>query len=151
MMGEIVAFLDPDDILERSMIQALLREMQRQDADIAICDFALCKSKHHVRKGKSKAVSPGIYGREQIFQMIMNGQIDSAVWNKLYVREIWNKLRFPDGLVYEGTYLIFDLFARSRRTAIVNEKLVMHRVRPGSITNTCSVKNIQEKDLKKLN
>ena len=77
----------------------------------------------------------------------MEGTINVSVWNKLYRKELWTEIRFPEGHNYEDidtTYRIFDLCSR---ICFLDVPLYLNRIRPGSITQTCSGKNMEDRDL----
>ena len=85
-----------------------------------------------------------VLNREDALQAILAGHMETAPWNKIYTRRIWEDLRFPDGCVYEGTCTVFDIFDRAEQVVVIDDPLVMHRNRPDSICNTISLKNIQD-------
>ena len=146
--GEIIAFLDPDDAFQPEMIRLLLERMQKDKSDIIMCGF----SEHETEEPMGmttrieKIGDSEILDRNEIYRRIVDQNIETAVWNKLYKRRIWKNLRFPDGYVYEGTYLIFDIFSRTNRISETSEEFVLHRIRQGSICRTYSAKNILDGD-----
>ena len=144
--GEIVSFLDPDDAFRPEMIQTLLQEMLRYQADIAVCGFFNFETEKLMTFGADKEAKTEsvVVDRNEVFLRIVERQIDTAVWNRLYKREVWENLRFPDGHVYEGTFTVFDIFGMARKIVLLDEKLVLHRIRPGSICRTSSLKNLQD-------
>ena len=149
--GELIAFLDPDDAYEPIMIPSMLQEMQRNGSDIAICKYSVEKTQGRMNKkytntNSSYNTEKIIIGKDEALLRAFNDQIDSAVWNKIYSRKIWEGLRFPDGYVYEGTYTLFDILNKAESVVIIDEKLVLHRIREGSITNSLSIKSLLDAD-----
>ncbi len=144
--GNVIAFLDPDDALRPNMIQTLMDAMEGHEAEIAICQFSNHETQGHMTPPDAPASepSPNIMSQDDAFRAIVDHRINTAVWDKVYVREIWGRLRFPDGLVYEGTYCVFDIFSKAHRIVMLDEPLVMHRNRHGSICNTPSLRNIED-------
>ena len=141
--GQVIAFLDPDDVLHIDMIQSLLLEMENQHADIVICDFFVVKDQSRLDN-----CIPIIRGKQQTIEKkralggIIKGAINTAPWNKLYKREIWSTIRFPEGHVFEGTYVAFDILSAAERITIVKGKYVFHRKRAKSICNSFSLNKI---------
>ena len=150
MTGEAVAFFDPDDICCPKVIETLLEKMVSTDSDITVCDFYTVSMQEDIAAIESRDVMSvpepiwEICNRETALQRVIDTTINYAPWNKLYKSQIWEKLRFPEGHVYEGTYTIFSIFELVERAAITNEKLIIHRERKGSITYTISVKNSKD-------
>lgn len=139
--GDVISFLDSDDAFHPDMIKTLVEEMKRTQAEIVICGFSGDNSFEETTF-ETTAEAGKVIDRASALKRVAAGRINTAVWDKIYVRDIWNNLRFPDGYVYEGTYIVFDIFAGAERIALVDENLVMHRRRSGSICNTYSLKNI---------
>lgn len=144
--GEYIAFLDSDDAFHERMIQTLLDVLRLQKADIAVCGVSVHRTEGRMKPDEQGAARSRsrLADRDEALRICLDGGIDSAPWNKLYAGRIWESLRFPEGRVFEGTYTVLTVLEKAARIAVVDEKLVMHRDRPGSICNTCSLKNIQD-------
>ncbi len=99
-----------------------------------------------------KIISPksnrdGLYTKQEALHMQCNLEIANNVWNKIYKREIWKNIRFRESQNFEDLDIILQIIAESKNVYIFDKKLVMHRKRKGSITNSYSLKNITDKDL----
>ncbi len=143
--GQVIAFLDADDAYHVDMIAKLLDVMRSSNADIVVCDFSTHKTMERMDSDDGLRVPQGpsrVIDKEKAYLEVVERKIDTAPWNKIYRADIWNKLRFPDGHVYEGTFVVFDLISRAERIALVKERLVKHRNRDDSICNTSSLQNI---------
>lgn len=143
--GEMIAFLDPDDAFQLDMIRTMVDVMKKTAADIAICGFERIRTSGLLITKKHKQKSTvNVLSRNEALRKVQDDSINTAVWNKLYKREIWEDLRFPEGHVHEGTYVIFDIFDKAEKIVVLNRKLIKHRIRPDSICQTISVKNKQD-------
>ena len=140
--GGVIAFLDPDDAFYPETIELMMNVMKKESADVVICDFQSYQTQE--RMGSSNAKRTDIecktINKSEALQLIYDKKINTAVWNKIYIKKIWEDLRFPDGYVYEGTYIVLDLFDKANTISFLDEPLVMHRIRPNSICNTHSLK-----------
>ena len=146
MTGELVAFLDPDDAMLPNTIQVMVEQMNMSKADVVICDFSwhrtmnimdcsdCCSEKVVDNRNEGKIIN-----QKQACQRLFYGKINTAVWNKLYAKDVWEGVRFPDGHTIDGTFICFDIFSRVERVVIIRDKLFMHRVNPGSICTTSSI------------
>ena len=146
--GEVIAFLDPDDAFCEDMIETLLETMQKDRSDIVMCKFSWHDTTSSLPKGR-KARDIGkstVITRTSAFGKIAEEKIETAVWNKLYRRKIFEDLRFPDGYVFEGRYMVFDIFERAERISVLDEVLVRHRRRQGSICHSYSLKNVLDRE-----
>ncbi|MCI6715732.1 MAG: glycosyltransferase, partial [Lachnospiraceae bacterium] len=154
--GEMIAFLDPDDAFCKDMLQKMSDAMLRSGADIVECNYTLYKGIQHMDPQKiwkkKKVISPevnrtGLYQKRDALLMELDGQIAPNAWNKLYNRKVWNSIRFREGQNYEDLDIILPLLGEAESVYVLDELLVMHRMRPGSITATHTFKNIRDRDL----
>lgn len=146
--GDVVAFLDSDDAYCVDYIEKMLRAMVREKADVTICRYAtLPTTKKMVRTGEEEIRPPlkqGIYGRKEVLQMLAYGLIDHTVWNKMYSRNLWTSIRFPNGHVYEDVDTTFRILNLSNTVIAIDEPLYLKRKHKDSITETRSRENIDD-------
>ena len=61
-----------------------------------------------------------------------------------YVRRLWESLRFPEGRVYEDVSTTYQVLSSAETIVTIPDALVLHRTRPGSITQTRSLRNLRD-------
>ena len=52
-----------------------------------------------IQTGNEKIIPPieeGVYDRYCVLRSLIDDKINQSVWNKLYSRNLWNHIRFPD-------------------------------------------------------
>lgn len=152
MTGEYVGFLDPDDAFHPGFIEELLKIMISEHPDIAVCKYTKVVTTGRIlEEKKRKAFGPrmkqGKYGRIESLRALVDGRLNTSVWNKLYRKEIWNDIRFPDGHNYEDMDTLFRIINICDTVYVTDQDLYYHRMRKGSITQTISKKNIDDKNL----
>lgn len=134
--GDYIGFVDSDDYIEPEMYERLIGCME-SDVDVVTCD-----TKHewgNVYKGASdrrKVSFPPqkMYGKDALKGFLLLRKIETAAWNKLYRRGVFENLRFPTGKVYEDVPVVWEIIKRSR--AVVNNGYADYHYfhRSGSIT-----------------
>ena len=138
MQGEAVAFLDSDDAYHPDFINKMARAMVRTNSDVVICDFRRYYTSRKMRlpriKRKQSFLKTGVYMRNEALRALIDGKIQTAAWNKLYKREIWKKIRFPEGRLYEDTETTYCIFDICNTVYLLNLPLYKYRRRVGSIT-----------------
>lgn len=60
--------------------------------------------------------------------------IKTAPWGKIYRMSLFEHVRFPEGMVFEDTYMFCGLFERVRKAAVANTGLYGNFERVGSTT-----------------
>ncbi len=108
--GEYLAFIDSDDYVAPDMYDALYCLAQEYHADMVICNAVLVDE---VAEAIYKDCSD-IYvmnSEEALKQMIFKRLFAVNAWNKIYRRELFSKIRYPKGMLYEDfatTYKLID-------------------------------------------
>lgn len=138
MTGDLVAFLDPDDAYESEMIRTMVQALQNMDADIVKCGVNKQKTEGKLKKDEKdkndETENWKVLSRREALIALVYGEINTAVWNKIYQRKLWDDFRFQEGVLIEDVKPAYLLLNRADRIGIIPEKLVDHRIRPGSIS-----------------
>ena len=144
MTGEVCAFLDPDDAYENTFIEKLLTAMLREEADLVVCKYTTHQTEMKLCLNNEQAMplgSSGNYDRVHGLRALADGTINISVWNKLYRKELWQEVRYPEGYVYEDIDTTFRVFNICHIIHVIDEPLYLHRKRRGSITSAPSMKS----------
>lgn len=148
MNGEVVVFLDPDDAYHPDYVGVMMTAMLCENAEIVMCGYTIHKTTGKMRQSVWSwtwaQAKPGMYDRANALRALVDGNIETAVWNKMYRRDLWWEIRFPDGYVYEGTAITYRVIDLCRTFYVLERRLYLHRKRPRSITNTHSWKNLSD-------
>ena len=148
MKGDLVAFLDPDDAYAALFVETMLSAMMKENVDLVMCRYTVHDSSGHLSyPGNGKIehlLRPGLYDRTASLRALVDSTLNVSAWNKLYRRDLWTGLRFPEGHVYEDVDTTYRIFDRCQSLRCLNQPLYMHRRRAGSITHTVSADNIRD-------
>lgn len=148
--GEYIVFFDSDDVLNNKMLSKMYDVLINSDADIVECNYAICNTDKKIEFSrisnfkKSELVNEGKYSKREALNLQLQFKISSFVWNKLYKRSVWNKLRFHEGHNYEDRDIILPLLNKIKKIYIINDVLIIHRIRKGSITTTNNFNNCKD-------
>jgi glycosyltransferase involved in cell wall biosynthesis len=133
--GKYIIFLDGDDEAETNYISKLYHTLIENDLDIALC--CLIRVKNGIRNNEL-AVLPGIkifsgiemqpkiFDRDRYFSMCLCG--------KLFIKELFDGLRFPVGRINEDESLIYRLYYRAKRVGVIDDYLYLYHYNKESIT-----------------
>ena len=106
--GEYIGFVDSDDWIDPKMYEILLREILHTNADIAICDYALCKDDGLIYgKAMPQELKNRCLCKEELIHEVLQpyGGFFAVIWNKLYRKSIFDKIRFPSGKHVEDEFV----------------------------------------------
>ncbi len=143
--GEYLAMVDPDDFIEKDMLEILYDKAIKSDADIVECDLFehrdLVIDSKKVRKLKIKCnplikmkIMHGLtYNWQDIKSDIFN--IRAYCWNKLYKTNlIKNKILF-EGRAGEDYYFCLEAFLTANKICYTNKKLYHYVKNPTSLSS----------------
>lgn len=93
--GKYIAFIDADDIIDKTMLQKMVTKAEEIDADLVTCDFYWAYS-NHLQRQNLEFVESDI----DLFKFAW-----AAPWNKLYRKTmlIENEIYFTEGFTFEDT------------------------------------------------
>lgn len=149
--GDLIVFLDSDDAYQPEFVSTLVETQFQEDTDIVVCRYISYKETGKLNPYHKRAFGATTgnctLNKAEALQALVRNEIDVSVWNKLYRRELWNDLRFPEGHVYEDTATTYLAINLSNKIAIIDDVLYMHRQRAGSITHTNTWANLSDRML----
>ena len=143
--GAYIAFLDSDDAFHLDFIKGMVDGIG--DANVAVCRYEVHQGTLKSRGQIFPRAKEDIYSRKEALQALADRRINVSVWNKLYRRELWREIRFPDGRNYEDILTTYRIFDDCRCVKVLDQALYLHRRRPGSITQVWTRKNIEDRNL----
>lgn len=145
--GEYISFVDSDDYLDENMFQYLIAALLKSEASISICG-----RKNVYPDGRIKAVN--LFGKNTVLSkqsaielLIKDESINSFAWNKIYRRELFEDIRFPEGRVYEDIAVMFKIFNKANRVVHIKESLYFYLHNSESISRGSGKELIIAKDL----
>ncbi len=135
--GSFIGYVDGDDWIDADMYEKMLGALTDQEADIAICRYRLVACDHTTDESRDRAVV--FEGQEALTVYVEEReefQIQNAAWNKLYRREVLEKVSFPAGKWYEDIMFATQALARAKRCIYLDTALYNYIIdREGSIMN----------------
>lgn len=151
MSGDTVTFVDSDDTIDLHMIEYLVYDMERYDADIVECQFYdvfgdRVSAYDYLKETK-------VYNMEQALLVDLSSKGGSvAACGKLYKERIFKKHRFEVGRICEDSFAIIGSLRQAERIVIDHRPMYYYYHRNNSITtNGFSEKTLDEIKVAKLN
>lgn len=133
--GDYIAFVDSDDYVDLNMYQTMLASMLKNECKLACCG-RYYKTKNQEIQSRCLNNETVFTDSEAIHQLLTNGCIEEAVWDKLYSASLWKDLRFPKGEINEDIVVIPEILRRSERIVHVGLPLYYYCYNGSSITKS---------------
>ena len=133
--GEYIGFVDSDDWIEPEMYAEMLARMEKYDAQL------VCAGRCDVDGGtgeKTRGLCPEreecISGEELAGRIFLWDHCDSSACDKLYRRELFDGIRYPEGKTCEDIPVTYRLALKARRAVLCDRPFYNYFHRSGSIS-----------------
>lgn len=124
-IGDYIAFVDDDDIVDSDFLEFLLKLANTNAADISICGFQTEDRKFipHESFNQKFIMTP----KEAIITLMRRKLFNNGFPTKLIAKKIFSKLRFPENERYDDIFLMYKILANAN-------KVVLHTVPKYQVT-----------------
>lgn len=140
--GKYIVFIDPDDIVETDYIEFLYSMIKKNETDIAMCGHK--RFKHKIKKCdiiyETRKISNKECLQEILYQHNQTAMIVSP-WGKIYKKEIFNNITYPEGRINEDLYIIGEILNMCNEISVNDTAKYYYRIREKSITEQGFKKN----------
>lgn len=142
--GELITFVDSDDFIDQEMYEKMIEKKNKVNSEICVCGIKRIKESGEIEKAYKTSME--YCDKEEALELLFQGRICMAVWNKIYDIKLFKNLEFPKGKIYEDEFTTPYIFEKATRIAFVNEHYYNYLIRTGSILRT----DFSEKRLQKI-
>ncbi len=129
--GDYLGFVDSDDYVEATMYEHLYDHLIKHGADIVVCDYYEFGS-----FGRRMRALNNFKDSNVMDNPFLINEINTAPWNKLYKKEIFEDLKYPENLKYEDLSTIAIALLKANKISKLNEPLVDYYINMSGETNT---------------
>lgn len=137
--GEYLGFVDPDDHVEPDMFEYLLDNLKKYDADISCCRYFRETMKGEITEDTDNVVHE-YNSEEAINELLKFSTIKAVFWNKLFKKELFDGVEFPEGVIYEGTIMVHRLFLKAKKILFLPESKYYYQIYNASYVHTKTLK-----------
>ena len=128
--GEYIAFVDSDDYVDLSMFEKMYKKAKTDNFDIVACNVDMV-----LEDGSNiQSVKSGLKDFNNVNAAMIT--VYPSAWNKIYKKEIFNKVLFKKGVWFEDVELLYRLFPYIKTIGVVEDELYYYVQREGAITKT---------------
>ena len=121
--GEYICLVDSDDWVRKDFVAKMVRAVLKDDADVVVCGYNEVVPEQRVLSGAEATVK--LLTEQENMEII--------AWNKMYRRDLFDDVSYPEGENYEDTLTTYKLLSKAGKVAYAGESLYVYRERGGSI------------------
>lgn len=138
--GKYISFIDSDDYIEKDMYEVLVKRMQKDESQLAVCNYMYVDESGNFIESlnKKNAIIDGVITpKEALERLILDRNCYYIpAWNKLYERSLFKDIQFPEGKLNEDEFVVHYIYEKCRKISCVEKELYYYVQRMGSIMNT---------------
>ena len=138
--GDYIVFIDSDDYVGERYIESMYGAVKESGAEVCVCGYYIVRDGEEGETREKRKMPIPLKGRLVTGLEIMTaagkrgGDPYIVVWNKLYKRELFKRLKFIPGRIHEDEFLFHHMFSAVGSIYCLDECLYYYRHRRGSIT-----------------
>lgn len=140
--GDFVFNVDADDIIVKNTIERLVGVALSTDASAVCCAHFLLGED---LKNGTKHVSVKEFDSSNLQDIheyfLSSGHSITQTWGKLYKREVFEDITFPEGKLYEDIFVFPHIIENMSRCVVIDEALYGYRQRS---TSVCASSKLSE-------
>lgn len=133
--GSYICFLDSDDYYEQDFLQTMYDSIRGSDYDFVSCAANFVDESEVLIRRNTYTVDRAELRGDLFDSYYHSNLIEDAAWNKIYRRELFDGVRYKEGIIYEDSEIIIHLLKRAKAALFIKEFLYNYRIRQGSILN----------------
>lgn len=132
--GKYIGFVDSDDYIKEDMYEILINVIKEYDADVSICNlYDVIDGKEYIRNNENGIQE---YSRLEILkEVLLDKNIQSYAWNKLYKKELFDEIKYPIGKKYEDIGTTFYVFEKCNKIVVTSKPEYYYLKRSDSLVN----------------
>ncbi|MDO5422582.1 MAG: glycosyltransferase family 2 protein [Eubacteriales bacterium] len=135
--GDYIGFCDADDFVHPAMFAELYRILKEAKAEISVCGYVRAPEGAGELAAPEEMETYRVYPAKKALEKLLKGEepLKSYAWNKLYKKELFRKIRYPEGKNFEDQFVTWRLFGKAEKIAAMDWKGYYYVDNPESITN----------------
>lgn len=141
--GELITFVDSDDVIKDDMLEQLLKHMTTEEVDIVECWYTNDKKEIEIPSPENVKIIFQGNAQEALVSLCKDNIVRLNAVAKLFRRQAIVNFPFLEGLFYEDVYGGMGILKQIHKMVKIDYTGYYYRVRRGSIMNReFSLKNL---------
>lgn len=140
--SEYVMFVDSDDWVETQFCYLPFKYIEQYDYDLVMFGYKI--NDNEIEKKVNLPINQEFQkiSNQKAFQLLLNDEIGSFSWNKIFKRKLFLNIKYPVNHVFEDTATIYKVVNQANQIGILNEYLYHYQQRSNSVMHSLSTSTI---------
>lgn len=137
--GKYITFIDSDDIIcNNSLEKSIKYLLDNNDVDVVGFNFISFQNESIIPNYLKEDISL----EPKIYNNIENARVNGFPWGKIYHRNMFEDVRFPQGLYWEDGIILKVVMQRCKKYVDLSFVGYLYRINPNSISNSIEKRNL---------
>lgn len=134
--GKYIFFIDSDDLLVNDAIESLYNQSKKTLSDITVGNYINRYPNYEkVNKVVIESGDIDVNDSKQMIQFVFDSGLGTAIWNKLYKREIIGDTRFAEGVHFSEDFLFnYEIFTKKPTIVFFNHNTYIYRIHTDTLS-----------------
>lgn len=137
--GDYLIFIDSDDYVSADYIYQIKSVLSQHKYDIVNFGYNIVDINDVIKTTHHLSTSCPINPAEALNEILFDNNINNFAWANVYRRSLFEKIRYPVGVLYEDKYTTYKLFSKASSFFHIASPLYNYVVREGSICNSNNI------------
>lgn len=129
--GQWIMLVDSDDWVDRRFCERAYNAAIENDADMVLFGYRKTTDMNGEIVVSDEGTQSEIITNEKAYEIG-----ETAPWNKLYKKELFDNIKYPVGHAFEDYAVTHQLVYAAKRIAWIKDRLYFYRIREGSICSS---------------
>lgn len=116
--GEYIVFVDSDDFVHKDMLRWQYNMLKDNNADLVITGYEFAYDDTIANISVNEKVQ--VLDSEGAINKILENQQFCSPWTKLYKKELFENVKYPEGEIYEDLMTAFEIFMAAEKIVYQN-------------------------------
>ena len=142
--GNWIGFVDPDDFVDKTYYEKMLRAAKQAGAELAVCNEVFMEEDGSLCDYQEQPLRTEVLSREEAIHRIRLTPLIQAA-TRLHRRDVLEGIVFPVGKNYEDAFTTPTVYEQVTKVACVGETLYHYRLNPqGIMRGKTTLKSLEE-------
>lgn len=130
--GEYVSFVDSDDWIDSKLYENLMNEINKEEVDLL--EFKSVKVfDNKEEKFEDTYEYKTFIDNEALKSYYEDGRLQISSWSKIYKKELFDNIRFPEGRLAEDLYTTYRVLYKAKKVGFIDYTGYYYYIREDSI------------------
>lgn len=130
--GSYVSFIDSDDFVEQDYIEALYNLILKYEVSVSACSY-IHFSDENILSEPKKLMTQKCTKEQAVKYILIEKNLSTTAWGKLYDIHLFKNIRFPKGKIYEDLFTIWKIIDQVDFLVYTTFPKYHYRLNPQSI------------------